>query len=271
MTTYLITGATGTLGRLATRDLQALDLTAEIVALARPSSDVAHLLAAGVDVRRGDFDDPSTLRTACEGIERALLVSSPVLDPTVRARQHLAFLDAAAAAGVAHLAYTSFLGADHDAGHLATEQALRERPWSCTVLRNGLYTEPFVERAWQEAVSTGVVRSAVRGHALRTASVHDLATAAARALADPRPSATVDLNGEPWTYDDLVRHIAARLGRPVDHQDVDPADLGAFGPLHGLFRAGLFAQPAAQLTAMIGRPQRTLAEVLEAAAGHDDT
>ncbi|WP_418061776.1 NAD(P)H-binding protein [Pimelobacter simplex] len=267
MTTYLITGATGTLGHLATQALRTLEPTAHIAVLARPGADVDRLRESGAAVRRGDYDDPPSLRAACAGIERALLVSSPVLDPTVRARQHLAFLDAAAAAGVAHLTYTSALGAEHDPGHHRTEQALAQGSTSHTILRNGLYTEPFVERAWQEALTTGVVRSATQGHALRTVSVNDLALAAAQTLAAPLPGATLELNGPEWTYDGLADAITTRLGRPVHHESVDDAELGPFGPVHALFRAGLLAQSPADLTRLIGRAPRTAGEVLAVVVG----
>lgn len=266
MTTYLITGATGTLGHLATQALRTLEPTADITVLARLGADVDRLRESGAAVRRGDYDDPSSLRAACAGIERALLVSSPVLDPATRTRQHLAFVDAASAAGIAHLIYTSALGAEHDPGHHRTEQALAQGSTGYTILRNGLYTEPFVARAWQEATTTGVVRSATQGHALRTASVRDLGFAAAHALTAPLAGATLELNGPGWTYADLVGDIAARIDGSVRHQSVDDAELGPFGQVHALFRAGLLTQPPADLTRLIGRPPRTAADVLEEVA-----
>lgn len=266
MTRYLITGATGSLGRLAVHELAAIEPAAEISALARrdPGTEV---LGSDVLVRRGDYDDPPSLRAACEGVDRVLLVSSPVLDPGVRTRQHLAVLDAASAAGVEHVVYTSALGAEHDAGHLRTEQALGRGPTSYTILRNGLYTEPFVTRAWDEATTAGVVRSATLGHALRTASIRDLATAAAHALTRPVPRTTWELNGPGWTYDDLARHLSVRLGRPVRHEVVDDAGMGPFGPVHALFRAGLLAQAPDELTRLIGRRPLPLEDVVTIATG----
>lgn len=267
MTSYLVTGATGTLGHLATQALQTLDPHADLVALARPGADTDALVASGVLVRRGDYDDPASLRAACDGIDRVLLVSSPVLDSATRSRQHLAVLDAVAAAGTRHLVYTSALGSEHDPGHHRTERALTEGPTSYTILRNGLYTEPFVARARWEATTTGVVRSATYGHPVRTASVRDLAMAAARALANPVPGTTLDLNGPGWTYDALARELADRLGRPVRHESADEAGLGPFGPVHALFRAGLLAQPPDELSRLIGRPPLTVVDVLAAGSG----
>ena len=267
MTTYLITGATGTLGRLAAHALADLDPTADLHVLARPGTTLSPALVPPAAVRRGDYDDPSSLVAALVGIQRLLLVSSPVLEPTTRARQHRAVIQAAEEAGVEHVVYTSALGAEHDPGHLDTERALTERRTPWTVLRNGLYTEPFLSRAREEAVSTGTVRSATGGRAVCTASVHDLADAAARVLHDPRAMTTLELNGPGWTYDELAAALSAELGRTVTHEPVAPDALGPMGPVHALFAAGLLAQGPATLTALLDRGPRSMADVLRDRSG----
>ncbi len=81
----------------------------------------------GVTVRAADYDAPETLAAALAGVDRLLLISGNTLGE--RPRQHAAVIDAAKAAGVGYLAYTSILHADRSPirlgeEHRATEAAL---------------------------------------------------------------------------------------------------------------------------------------------------
>lgn len=79
--------------------------------LVRTQADATRFAALGVRVRRGDYSDRATLPAALAGIDRLLFVSSPILDPVVRAGQHRAVIDSAIDAGVDHIVYTSAMGA----------------------------------------------------------------------------------------------------------------------------------------------------------------
>jgi uncharacterized protein YbjT (DUF2867 family) len=74
----MVTGANGNLGRQVVANLRSLVGPAGFVAGTRdPSTAFARELAAsGVQVRRTDFDEPSTLAAAFEGIEAALIIST---------------------------------------------------------------------------------------------------------------------------------------------------------------------------------------------------
>ena len=269
MSTYLVTGSTGNLGSRITQQLARLNAPRTITALVRPDGDASHLDHLGVAVARGHYDDVRSLREALRGVTRLLFVSSPVLDPATRVRQHRNVIEQAAAAGVDHVVYTSALGAEHDPGHLETEQALA-RSVSSSILRNGLYSEPFARRALNEAVRSGRITSATGGHPVRTASWDDLADAACRAVTavDPQ-SSTWRLNGTPWTYDDLARHLARRLGRSVTHQEVADDEMGPIGQVHALFRHGLLSQSSGELTGMVERAPRSMEVVVNGLLGDD--
>lgn len=72
-----ITGATGHLGRLVVADLiDRGNAPSEIVAAVRSPEKAAALADRGVTVRKADYDQPETLRSAFEGVERLLLISS---------------------------------------------------------------------------------------------------------------------------------------------------------------------------------------------------
>ncbi|GAA4746018.1 SDR family oxidoreductase [Nocardioides endophyticus] len=269
MTTYLVTGATGNLGSRITRQLTRISPVEAITALVRPGAETSHLEDLGVGIVRGHYEDLGSLRHALGGVTRLVLVSSPILDPTARVRQHRNVIEQAVGAGVEHVVYTSALGAEHDPGHFETEQAL-ERSVPSTILRNGLYSEPFARRALNEAVRSGSITSSTGGHPVRTASWDDLAEAACLAVTAVDPQSSIRrLNGTPWTYDELARHLAARLGRSVTHQEVADDESGPLGQLHALFRHGLLTQSPDELTGMLRRAPRSIEVVVDALLGDD--
>src|SRR3954454_25286486 len=105
--TLLVTGASGHLGQRVIELL--LEANAgHVIAATRTPEKLAHLAARDVEVRKADFDDPSTLTEAFAGVDRLLLISTDALDGTDRRQvQHRNALNAAARAGVTHVAYSS--------------------------------------------------------------------------------------------------------------------------------------------------------------------
>src|SRR5689334_4449446 len=138
--TVAITGASGTLGRLIAERLD------DAVLITRDPSSLE-----GADVREGDFEDPSSLARAFEGVDRLLIISLPRVGE--RVPHHIAAVEAAAAAGVSHLLYTSITDPSDSnpayvaAEHRATEDAMRASGLAWTFLRNSIYTEMLVPTA----------------------------------------------------------------------------------------------------------------------------
>jgi len=107
MKRLVITGASGQLGRRTAEIVLERCRPEQLILVTRNPKALAGFTARGVDVRRGDFADPAQLRVAFAGGERLLLVSTT--DLTRRIEQHGAAIEAAAAAGVEHVIYTSAL------------------------------------------------------------------------------------------------------------------------------------------------------------------
>ena len=129
----VVTGATGQLGHAIVQKLiQHLPIN-QIGASCRDPEKASHLSSQGVRVRRGDFAETDALADAFEGATQILLVSSNARtyggDPLA---QHAAVIDAAKAAGVRRIVYTSQIASSttsafppaHD--HAATEKMLAE-------------------------------------------------------------------------------------------------------------------------------------------------
>ena len=265
-----VTGVTGNLGRVVIEDLLTRVPATELVAVARDPQKAADLAGRGVDVRAGDYDDPASLRTAFAGADVVLLVSSPDVTPGVRPRQHGDAIDAAKAAGVGRIVYTSAIGAAAGEGFLAdhttTETLLRESGVPHTLLRNTFYEEVLVNPGLAAAVAAGELLGADGGQPVNFATIRDLGLAASAALtADGQAGVVHELRGPLWTLTELAATVTEVSGTPVAYRAVPVEELGGIGFVHGLIASGLFSEPSDDLEKLLGRPATSLRDAVTAA------
>lgn len=272
----LVTGATGQLGSRVVATLLERVPAQEIAVSVRNPEQAASVQARGVEVRRGDFDDPASLDRAFAEVERLLLVSSDG-DNETRLRQHRSAVAAAARAGVRFIAYTSLARADRSplalgAVHRETEAAIRATGIPYSLLRNNWYVENEAG-AIQGAVAGAPVITAAGEGRVGWVSRADLAEAAAAVLAGSgHENRVYELSGPPRTYGEFARTIGEVLGRevPVKHVDVSEYErmLGGFGlPDHLLkllvdaqrgMRQGALDVESEDLEQLLGRPPEPL-------------
>jgi NAD(P)H dehydrogenase (quinone) len=99
----------------------------------------------GAEVAVASYSDADALVAAFTGVDVLLLVSAS--EDAQRVVQHHNAVEAAAAAGVRRVVYTSFLGAAPDCtftfgrDHAATERFLADAGLEATVLRNSFYLD----------------------------------------------------------------------------------------------------------------------------------
>lgn len=281
--TTLITAANGQLGRLVIDALLAKGVAADqIVAGVRTPSKAADIAERGIRVVPLDYDDAATVTAAFDGVDRVLLISGSEVGK--RVPQHQAVIDAAAAAGVVQLAYTSLANVESSslplaAEHLATEQAIAASGVPATLLRNDWYIENYLGN-FGAAEATGTLLSATQGGRVSAAARRDYAEAAAVALiGDAHIGKTYELAGESFTYDELATAIGEVLGTPVVHQDLPAAeyqaalegaglDAGTIGFLTALdagIAQGDLESADRSLAELIGRPTTSLVEALRVA------
>ena len=277
--TVAITGATGQLGRLTIAKLKTLLPEDQIVALAR-SPEKADL---GVETRAFDYDRPETLAPALAGVERLLLISSSEVGK--RAPQHRAVIEAAKAAGVGEIVYTSLLHADRSplslaAEHVETEAALAESGIPHTILRNGWYAENYTGSI-PTALQHGALIGAAGAGRVSGAARADYAEAAARVLAEGgHAGQTYELAADDaWTLADLAAEVSRQSGRDIPYVDLPEAEYAAAlvkaGLPEGLAAAiagwdagaaqGALFDDGRALSRLIGRPTTPLADVVRAA------
>ncbi len=239
----LVTGASGHFGRAAVAHLlDTLEVPAErIIATSRRPESLAGLAARGVTVRTADFDDAASLPAAFADAERVLLVSTDALDrPGRRLAQHRAAVDAAVAAGISHLVYTS---APEPEGaplliapdHWGTEQYLAASPLAWTVLRNHWYFENLY-LSLSGVLASGKWYSAAGDGGIAHIARDDLALAAATVLAaPPAGNRTLTLSGaEAFTTAQIVERVAAVAGKPIELVQVPVQGLIDGMVAHGL-------------------------------------
>ena len=124
-----ITGATGQLGQHVLENLLTTVPAGQVVAIVRNPAKAESLSQQGVVVRQADYSDEAALTAALQGVDKLLLISSSEVGQ--RAVQHRNVINAAKAAGVKFIAYTSLLHADTSPlgladEHIATEKMLAD-------------------------------------------------------------------------------------------------------------------------------------------------
>jgi NAD(P)H dehydrogenase (quinone) len=163
----IITGASGQYGSSAVSKLLDFMPAEDLILITRSPSKLQHLAERGVQVRYGDFDDPQSLLPAFQGGEKMLLISGTRVG--ARVVQHKAAIDAAAQAGIRHIAYTSVVGAVPGnpaiviADHYPTEEMLKASGMAWTALRDQHYADAMVVNMGPNFISSGTWLSSTNG------------------------------------------------------------------------------------------------------------
>jgi len=279
--TILVTAASGQLGRLVLDSLLARGVApGDVRAGARTPDALADHAERGVDVVHLDYDDEATVAAAVKGVDRVLLISGTEMGR--RVDQHRGVIDAAAAAGVGHLVYTSAPKADDTTlvlapEHRATEELVRASGVPFTILRNNWYAENYVPDLLA-ARETGTLVTSVGEGRVASAARADYAEAAAVVLTEPGHEGRVyELAGDrAWTFDVLASALGEVLGREVAlHQvsseervallegaGVDAGTAGFVAALDANIRDGELATADGALSRLIGRPTTSLVDAL---------
>lgn len=282
--TIVVTGATGHLGTSIVEHLVARGVApADIVAGGRSAEKLQALAESGVRTAVIDYTRPDTLTEALTGADTLILVSSSEVGQ--RVEQHRNAIDAAVAAGVTHIVYTSAPKADTSElilapEHKATEELIRASGIPATILRNGWYTENYVG-ALQQADATGLLVTSAGDGLVSSASRTDYAEAAAVVVAEEgHVGAVYELSGdEAWSQQQLADTFAEILGKPVELRSVSSEehlailkgaglDDGTAGFVVGLdanTRDGLLGETSGDLGRLIGHPTTPLIDGLRAA------
>jgi NAD(P)H dehydrogenase (quinone) len=283
----LVTGANGNLGGAIIRNLRNSSQPGDFaVATRNPQSSFARTLAAaGIDVRRADFDSMSTLSGTFTGIRKALIIST-YSDNSQRMRQNLNALDAARKAGVEHIIYTSFINASQDSlsehsrlVHYPTEQAIIASGLTYTLLRHALYADILVNDL-EETLASGVLQRCGGESACAYIAREDLGLSAATVLVRDGHENRIYTETMTRTYTgkEIARALSDAFGREIKYRAIAAEDWPQYmvekwkvpvslaGSATGTMRAvesGEFDIVTRDYESITGRRPRSLVEFLQ--------
>ena len=270
-----VTGVTGALGGMVSRALADAGVPQRM--LARTPSKAPALPDA--TVVEFDYADRSACETALSGVQTLFFVSGR--EDEHRLAHHRAVVDAAAAAGVQHIVYTSFVGASPTStftlgrDHFATEQFIEASGVAYTFLRDSFYQDLLPYFVGNDGILRG---PAGHGRAAFVARA-DVARVATAVLQDQEAHAgrTYDLTGpEALTLYEVATLLTTGLRRSVSYVDETVPEAYASRAHYGApdwqvdawvstytaIRAGELEPVSGDVEALTGRPATSLAQLL---------
>lgn len=273
-----ITGATGQLGNVVLQKLKEKTASENLVALVRNPEKATDL---GIEARLFDYAKPESLASSLQGIDILLLISGNEIGK--REVQHKNVINAAKAAGVKRIVYTSLLHANTSAlilapEHLATENALIASGVDYTILRNGWYTENYAVSIAGAIKAGGFIGSAGEGK-ISSATREDFAEAAAVVLTTTgHENKIYELAGDQaYTLTEFATEISKQTGKNIPYNNLPEADFAQILIGVGLpesfanllansdvkaSEGALYSEDKA-LSKLIGRPTTPLATVIK--------
>jgi uncharacterized protein YbjT (DUF2867 family) len=210
-----VTGVTGGLGGRVARRLADRGIPQRMVA--RDPSRAPQL--PGAQIAQAAYQDGEAMRHALDGMRSLFLVSGS--EARDRLDQHRTAIDAADAAGVERVVYTSFLAAAPDAtftfarDHYHTEEHLRATGLRTVSLRNSLYADELAYWA-----SYGVIRGPAGDGRFAPVTRDDIADVAVTVLLnEDHDGATFDVTGpELVSMADMAGILSEVLGESVRYE-----------------------------------------------------
>ena len=225
-----VVGATGLQGGATARAL--LEANAPVRALVRRTdSDAARALAElGADLVPADLDDPESLRAAFTGVDALFAMTTPGREQRadLEATQGHAIADAAAAADVPRVVYSSVGGAERHTGipHFDSkrdvEEYLAARGLSTTVVRPVFFMDNFAQFMTPTVEDGGLtVRMPLpAGIPLQMIAAADIGAVAAAVVLDPGrvPGGSVEIAGDELTGEQIAEAYQGRYGVPARYE-----------------------------------------------------
>jgi uncharacterized protein YbjT (DUF2867 family) len=209
-----VTGATGQLGSRIVARLSGVPLRLIVRDPARAPS------VPGASVAQAAYGEHAALLSALDGVDTLMLLSAT--EAADRVALHKATVDAAVAAGVRRIVYTSFVGAAPKAtftfarDHWHTEEHIRSTGVDFTFLRDNLYLDYVAGFVGAD----GVIRGPAGDGRVAAVARDDVAAAAAAVLRSADHSgATYDLTGPTaFTLTEAAAVLSEAWGRTIRYE-----------------------------------------------------
>ena len=265
----VISGASGQLGELVLKDLLARGVPAsDLILVSRTPEKLDEFKAMGASTRYGDFGKPESLAAAFAGGKKMLLISIGFgAGPRPEAHKHA--VDAAVAAGIKHIVYTSYVAisqGDHAglaSDHFQTEEIIKKSGVAWTMLRNSIYSNGLVQQA-AKMVADGKATFAESEPRIGYVTREDCAAAAAAVLtSNGHENHAYDITGpELVGTRELAAATTAVVGKPIELLAPDPN-----APARRMFGGPSIAVVSKDVEKLTGRPATSVRALLDAHRG----
>jgi NAD(P)H dehydrogenase (quinone) len=234
----IVSGASGQLGGLVVEELLARGVApTDLILVSRTPDELTRYGEMGASTRFGDFTQPESLRAAYEGGTKLLIISlntrgnpNPRV-ATERAALQKGAIEAAVAAGVQHIVYTSYVDAERNTSpiavdHRVTEADLRASGVAWTALRDQWYAENGILGDAQRMIAEGSVTVDPEERGTAYVTREDIAAAAAAVLTTPgHENRIYEITGPELVFRSDVARIASELtGVPIEIRVATPEE-----------------------------------------------
>lgn len=271
-----ITGVTGKLGSYVADLVDQQGISS--IHLAR-SPERAKVYASA-EIRKMVYANTPEVVEALKGIDVLLMVSAR--ENPERVEEHKSFLDAAKLAGVQHIVYTSFYGADEKAtftlsrDHAQTEAYIKKLGFTYTFLRDNFYLDFFIDIA----LENGEIRGPAGRGRVSAVARKDTSRVAAEILLNTKEweNQTLNLTGpEDLSMEEIVELLSKETGNAITYVDESveeayesrkkwPAqtwEYDAWVSTYTAIKAGEQAGVSTDVEKVLGRPAMNLIDVLK--------
>jgi len=271
-----ITGVTGKLGAYVA-DLVNQQGIASIHLARSPERAKVY---ASAEIRKMVYANTPEVVEALKGIDVLLMVSAR--ENPERVKEHKDFLDAAKLAGVQHIVYTSFYGADEKAtftlsrDHAQTEAYIKELGFTYTFLRDNFYLDFLIDIA----LENGEIRGPAGSGKVSAVARKDTSSVAAEILSHAKKweNQTLNLTGpEELSMEEIVALLSKETGKTITYVDESveeayesrkkwPAqnwEYDAWVSTYTAIKAGEQAGVLKDVEKVLGRPAMSLIDVLK--------
>lgn len=225
----LLTGIDGNLGSCAAEILLKLESPSRLIFCAYNEEALKKYAALGVETHVTNFNRPDGLKEAFAGAERLALISMPFVGAK-RQNAHKNVVDAAKAAGVKQIVYTSLVNAGDETNpsvekkdHIYTENYIRQQGLDYIFLRNSQYAEAMITNYFTYVKLDGVLKNSQGDGKMAYISRKDCAKAVAYALhrGAEYDHAILNINGpELMTISKFIEYGNQATGNKVRYQEI---------------------------------------------------
>lgn len=270
-----ITGVTGKLGSYVANLVDQQGISSIHLARSPESAKVY----ASAEIRKMVYANTPEVVEALKGIDVLLMVSAR--ENPERVEEHKSFLDAAKLAGVQHIVYTSFYGADEKAtftlsrDHAQTEAYIKKLGFTYTFLRDNFYLDFFIDIA----LENGEIRGPAGRGRVSAVARKDTSRVAAEILLNPKEweNQTLNLTGpEDLSMEEIVELLSKETGNAITYVDESveeayesrkkqPAqnwEYDAWVSTYTAIKVGEQAGVSTDVEKVLGRPASSLLDIL---------